>query len=480
MTVTSFWALQFQGLRLLSLGPGGERSFVQSMAHSRPWANSSGGKSGARFERSCDGRFVTKLVSKVEFDMFVGGIAPAYLRHMHGTLVQGLPSMLVKVLGAYRVQVLRDGGAQNRRNRVLLTRRQQLAALRKLGQTQQHADAAAPGDTAGAADGGSAIFSNPDNGGGDAGLSAETTRGSTPSAADGMAEEEAPDGLMGAAGRQTHYVVVMEDLFHGISLEPGTIFDLKGKMRSQKKPPSSVAAVGAAAAVAAAAGSVASATARNSAHASVRSPVRIGDQFNPFSSHATLSIAATTAASSAEVRSEASAYNVSSAADAGSASSTQATAEGPAPLKVSNGDSFPGPLLADDPGASPGASGPGGGVVFFDSDLMSATRGFPLPLSEPSKAALDSALRRDCAFLSAADVIDYSLLVGVDAATGQCRAGIIDFLRRFDIVKRVENRVKAVAQLATNVEPTIVQPARYSERLIRACDRYFMGVGSVP
>jgi len=41
-------------------------------------------------------------------------------------------------------------------------------------------------------------------------------------------------------------------------------------------------------------------------------------------------------------------------------------------------------------------------------------------------------------------------------------------------VKRVENRVKAVAQLG--VEPTIVKPQRYAERLLRACERYFAEV----
>jgi 1-phosphatidylinositol-3-phosphate 5-kinase len=118
-------------------------------------------------------------------------------------------------------------------------------------------------------------------------------------------------------------------------------------------------------------------------------------------------------------------------------------------------------------------------LVLFDSDLMSWTRGFPLPLTDAAKKHLDAALRRDCDFLSEAEVIDYSLLVGVDIESGQIRIGIVDYLRRFDIVKRVENRVKAVAQLATNVEPTVVQPSRYGERLLRASERYFMSVRQI-
>ena len=125
------------------------------------------------------------------------------------------------------------------------------------------------------------------------------------------------------------------------------------------------------------------------------------------------------------------------------------------------------------------STSPSDNLVLFDSDLMSWTRGFPLPLTDAAKKHLDAALRRDCDFLSEAEVIDYSLLVGVDIESGQIRIGIVDYLRRFDIVKRVENRVKAVAQLATNVEPTVVQPSRYGERLLRASERYFMSVRQI-
>jgi hypothetical protein len=53
--------------------------------------------------------------------------------------------------------------------------------------------------------------------------------------------------------------------------------------------------------------------------------------------------------------------------------------------------------------------------------------------------------------------------------------GIIDYVRRYDIVKRLETQVKAVTALATNVEPTVVEPGRYAERLLEAADRYLAG-----
>jgi 1-phosphatidylinositol-3-phosphate 5-kinase len=130
-------------------------------------------------------------------------------------------------------------------------------------------------------------------------------------------------------------------------------------------------------------------------------------------------------------------------------------------------------------GGGGGGGGGDAGLVLFDADLMALTRGFPLPLAAESRRRLDAALRRDCAFLEACDVVDYSLLVGIEPAGARVRVGLIDYLRRFDIVKRVENRVKAVAQLATNIEPTVVQPRRYAERLLRASERYFAAVPDV-
>jgi 1-phosphatidylinositol-3-phosphate 5-kinase len=76
--------------------------------------------------------------------------------------------------------------------------------------------------------------------------------------------------------------------------------------------------------------------------------------------------------------------------------------------------------------------------------------------------------------LAASQVVDYSLLIGVNPATGTMAVGIIDYIRSFDVVKRLESRLKTVAQLATSVEPTVVEPVRYRLRLQAALDRYFV------
>ena len=89
--------MQFHALRELSLPS--QRSFIQSLAWSHAW-NASGGKSGARFEKTEDGCFVIKVLRKSEFDVF-NEIAPAYFHYMSTCLTQGVPTLLVRIVGAF-------------------------------------------------------------------------------------------------------------------------------------------------------------------------------------------------------------------------------------------------------------------------------------------------------------------------------------------------------------------------------------------
>jgi len=144
-------------------------------------------------------------------------------------------------------------------------------------------------------------------------------------------------------------------------------------------------------------------------------------------------------------------------------------------------------------------------VVLFDGDLLTITKGLPLTLTEEAKRLLDAALIRDTTWLASMSIIDYSLLIGVEGESGFggegsvvksidnsnyyldpaadrgnlppgiLICGIIDYVRRFDIVKRIENQVKAVTQLATNVEPTVVEPGRYSGRILDSLAKYITG-----
>jgi hypothetical protein len=62
-----------------------------------------------------------------------------------------------------------------------------------------------------------------------------------------------------------------------------------------------------------------------------------------------------------------------------------------------------------------------------------------LPVNEQSKAMIQTAIQNDTEFLSKSNIMDYSLLVGVDREKGEMTAGIVGmrFRMTIDIVKPV-------------------------------------------
>jgi 1-phosphatidylinositol-3-phosphate 5-kinase len=68
--------------------------------------------------------------------------------------------------------------------------------------------------------------------------------------------------------------------------------------------------------------------------------------------------------------------------------------------------------------------------------------------------------------------MDYSLLVGLD--DNFLIVGIIDYIRKFTIDKRIESYLKQVVDQSKL--PTIVSPNVYKSRFIEAMDRYFLAV----
>jgi 1-phosphatidylinositol-3-phosphate 5-kinase len=54
--------------------------------------------------------------------------------------------------------------------------------------------------------------------------------------------------------------------------------------------------------------------------------------------------------------------------------------------------------------------------------------------------------------------------------------GIIDYLRQYDTIKKIERLGKSVTMLTGQAEPTIIQPKDYRRRFTAAMDRYFMSV----
>ena len=80
--------------------------------------------------------------------------------------------------------------------------------------------------------------------------------------------------------------------------------------------------------------------------------------------------------------------------------------------------------------------------------------------------------------LQTIDVMDYSLLVGVDEKKHELVLGIIDFMRQYTWDKHLETWVKASGILGgpKNAQPTVISPKQYKKRFRKAMTTYFLMV----
>ncbi|MED6122238.1 hypothetical protein PIB30_117314 [Stylosanthes scabra] len=114
--------------------------------------------------------------------------------------------------------------------------------------------------------------------------------------------------------------------------------------------------------------------------------------------------------------------------------------------------------------------------VMLDMNLLEALRTKPIFLGSRAKRRLERAVWNDTSFLASVDVMDYSLLVGVDEERQELVLGIIDFMRQYTWDKHLETWVKASGILGgpKNAAPTIVSPKQYKKRFRKAMTTYFL------
>lgn len=112
--------------------------------------------------------------------------------------------------------------------------------------------------------------------------------------------------------------------------------------------------------------------------------------------------------------------------------------------------------------------------TLLDGDFLEFTAGRPLPLTDRAKAVFHMSILNDTLFLSIINVLDYSILVGIDESAGELVVGIIDFMRQYDILKQMERVGKSLPMVVGSEAPTIIQPPLYKSRFTNAMERYFM------
>lgn len=78
-------------------------------------------------------------------------------------------------------------------------------------------------------------------------------------------------------------------------------------------------------------------------------------------------------------------------------------------------------------------------------------------------------------YLQSINVMDYSLLVGVDNQKRELVCGIIDYLRQYTWDKQLETWVKS-SLAPKNVLPTVISPIEYKRRFRRFMTTHFLCV----
>lgn len=119
--------------------------------------------------------------------------------------------------------------------------------------------------------------------------------------------------------------------------------------------------------------------------------------------------------------------------------------------------------------------------VLLDENMIEYIYESPVFVAEQLKKLMRGSLFNDTLFLLAMDVMDYSLVVGIDDPLKKLYIGIIDWLRAFTWDKKVENWVKGnlAGTNKKGKDPTIITPKQYKTRFREAMERYILEVPDI-
>ena len=114
--------------------------------------------------------------------------------------------------------------------------------------------------------------------------------------------------------------------------------------------------------------------------------------------------------------------------------------------------------------------------VLLDENMVEYIYESPLFVREQSKRMLRTSLYNDTLFLTKMNVMDYSLVIGLDEKNSVIVAGIIDYIRTYTWDKKIESWVKTRTTTSGVKEPTVVSPKQYKGRFRESMERYFVMV----
>ncbi|KAI0631410.1 hypothetical protein C8Q77DRAFT_1218908 [Trametes polyzona] len=118
------------------------------------------------------------------------------------------------------------------------------------------------------------------------------------------------------------------------------------------------------------------------------------------------------------------------------------------------------------------ASSGSGSKTLFDGEWIEGQQRTLTLVRPHSKVILQEAVTADCEFLARSNIMDYSLLLGIDEENKQMVCGLVDTIGSYTFAKTLE--YKAKQGLNSGKEVTVVPPHEYQERFVTAMDDYFL------
>ncbi|KAI0260351.1 hypothetical protein BC834DRAFT_973492 [Gloeopeniophorella convolvens] len=111
--------------------------------------------------------------------------------------------------------------------------------------------------------------------------------------------------------------------------------------------------------------------------------------------------------------------------------------------------------------------------MLFDSEWIEGQQRALTLVNPVSKVILQEAVRADCDFLAHSNIMDYSLLLGVDEEQRHIYCGLVDTIGSYTFAKTLEYKAKGLSG-REGKDITVIPPHEYQERFASALDNYFL------
>lgn len=110
--------------------------------------------------------------------------------------------------------------------------------------------------------------------------------------------------------------------------------------------------------------------------------------------------------------------------------------------------------------------------TLFDVEFMESQKKDPILVTPYSRLVVRDAIRGDAAFLTSSNIMDYSMLLGVDDENQHVACGLVDTIGSYNVAKTLEYTAKQ--SLKSGKQVTVMPPAEYEARFVSAMESYLI------